>query len=238
MRMKTATAFERALLTASSEAFSEIPEREEDIVMTFSEDFLRRNEALLRETDSKHQRYVNKVWKRTVLIAVIAALLTMTAMAVPAVREAIAKLFIQDEGTHYEFTFDPEQIAQAPRQVESVYKPIDIPQGYALDTEIISRSTVCYIWNHSDRHWISFHQVPLPIECDSGGGINSEGAEVGSFEIDGCEVLRIGTDDALFYVWIKDGYYFELCHASEDLSDEVLTEAFRSIRLIPDAVIR
>ena len=228
------TPFERALLDATLEEFADIPAREADIPLTFSDRYRRRTEKLMRKTNSGAWHYVNTGWKRAILVAALVALLTLTAMAFPAVRRAVANLFVDDVGTHYEFTIDPEEAAAAPRQIETAYAPTYIPEEYTLDSELISAVDISYVWYSSgDTDYIAFSQAVLNTRLQSAGGINSEGAVMQPYSIDGFEVCRIEMESSLFYVWTKDGYYFELQMFGLDHSDEELTKIFRSIQVSP-----
>ena len=228
------TPFERALLDATLEEFADIPVREADIPLTFSDRYRRRTEKLMRKTNSGTWHYVNTGWKRAILVAALVALLTLTVMAFPAVRRAVANLFVDDVGTHYEFTIDPEEAATAPHQIETAYAPTYIPEEYTLNSELISAVDTSYVWySSSDTDYIAFSQAALNTRLQSGGGINSEGAVMQPYSIDGFEVCRIEMEGSLFYVWTKDGYYFELQQSSLVHSDEELTKIFRSIQVSP-----
>ncbi len=90
------TAFEQALLDATLEEFADIPDDEGKIDVTFSPAFTAKAEKLVRNTQRKSWRYVNTAMKRVALVAIAAALLATTAMAIPAVRDAIIKFFVHD----------------------------------------------------------------------------------------------------------------------------------------------
>ena len=227
------TPFERALLDATLEEFADIPAREADIPLTFSDRYRRRTEKLMRKTNSGTWHYVNTGWKRAILVAALVALLTLTAMAFPAVRRAVANLFVDDVGTHYEFTIDPEEAAAAPHQIETAYAPTYIPEGYAFETKLASPAFALYLWKFSNEQNITFTQLSMQVALNSGGGINSEGAVMQPYSIDGFEVCRIEMESSLFYVWTKDGYYFELQQSGPVHSDEELTKIFRSIQVSP-----
>lgn len=107
MKSRAETPFERALIDATLEEYSDVPDCEDKIAIQLSDHFIRKTEKLNRKTVSKGWKYQNTVWKRVALIAILAAVLAASAMAIPAVREAIIKFFLHDEGTHYEVSFDP-----------------------------------------------------------------------------------------------------------------------------------
>ena len=80
---------------------------------------------------------IHTMARRIILIIAIIAILVVTTMAVPAVREAIIRFFAVDRETHYEFQFDPDQAAVAPENIETVYKPAYIPEGFYEDIAIL-----------------------------------------------------------------------------------------------------
>ena len=111
-------------------------------------------------------------------------------MAFPSIREAIIKFFLHDEGTHYEFSFDPEQAANAPNCIETAYVPSYIPDGYSKSFETINIATVAIGWCNSDNWEIYYNQAPMPDDFKNStrGGINAEGATTQSIGINGYEV--------------------------------------------------
>lgn len=89
MKSRAETPFERALIDATLEEYSDVPDCEDKIAIQLSDHFIRKTEKLNRKTVSKGWKYQNTVWKRVALIAILAAVLAASAMAIPAVREAI-----------------------------------------------------------------------------------------------------------------------------------------------------
>ena len=81
------TPIERALIDATLEEYSDVPDCEDKIAIQLSDHFIRKTEKLNRKTVSKGWKYQNTVWKRVALIAILAAVLAASAMAIPAVRE-------------------------------------------------------------------------------------------------------------------------------------------------------
>ena len=129
MKSRAETPFERALIDATLEEYSDVPDCEDKIAIQLSDHFIRKTEKLNRKTVSKGWKYQNTVWKRVALIAILAAVLAASAMAIPAVREAIIKFFLHDEGTHYEVSFDPIQAASAPDSIAQHIYRMDISRN-------------------------------------------------------------------------------------------------------------
>lgn len=238
MNRKTMTPFEQALLDATLEEFSDIPDNEEELDVTFSPAFIARSETLIQNTQRKTWRYVNTTMKRLALIAIIAAFLATTVLAFPAIREAIIRFFLHDEGTHYEFSFDPEQAANAPDCIETVYVPSYVPDGYDKAFETINIATVAIGWCNSDNWWIYYDQAPIPDDYENStrGGINAEGATTQSIGINGYEVIRIEDEEVVFYVWTNNEYMFTLM-CEKTISEEEMKNIFNSIQADPNAMI-
>ena len=238
MSKKTMTPFEQALLDATLEEFSDIPDHEEEIDVTFSKAFVEKSERLIQNMQRKTWRYVNTTTKRIALIAIIVALLATTVMAFPSIREAIIKFFLHDEGTHYEFSFDPEQAANAPNCIETAYVPSYIPDGYSKSFETINIATVAIGWCNSDNWEIYYNQAPMPDDFKNStrGGINAEGATTQSIGINGYEVIRIEDAEVVSYVWTNNEYMFTLM-CEKAISEEEIEKIFNSVQADPNAVI-
>lgn len=232
------TPFEQALLDATLEEFTEIPDDESKIDVTFSPAFTAKAEKLIRNTQRKSWHYVNTTMKRVVLVAIVAALLFTTAMAIPAVREAIIKFFVHDKGTHFEFTFDPEQAANAPKYIETVYVPTYIPEGYYEDERSISIVAARIIWYDSNGRDIMYNQLRIPEDPNRSEwyGINSEGVTTQTLHLNGYEVLSIYDEGLTTYVWTDNNYFYDLsCY--DTVPQEEMQKIFYSIQVDEDAVI-
>ena len=172
--------FARALLDAAVESFADVP-AEEALDTQFSPAFEKRIKRISKKTSGDTYRPVTTAMRRAILIAAIIAALAITVMAVPQIRKAAIQFFIRNAGTHYEFTYDPEQLATAPKQIEKVYKPGYIPEGFVVtDPPIISTGAVMYTW-FSTRFseigdYISFDQYVIP-RGENNSGPNAEGVE-------------------------------------------------------------
>lgn len=238
MNKKTITPFEQALLDATLEEFADIPDDEGEIAVTVSPAFVAKSEKLIHHTQQKIWRYVNTTMKRIALIAIIAALLATTAMAIPAVREAIIRFFLHDEETHYEFSFDPEQAATAPDCIETVYVPTYIPHGYHEDFRVVDTPAVCIIWSNSEGNSIGYNQLPMPEDPNNSDwyGINSEGVTTETLYLNGYEVLSIYDDGTTTFVWTNNEYFFDLS-CEDTVSPEEMQQIFYSIQIDENAVI-
>lgn len=238
MSRNTLTPFEQALLDASLEAFSDIPESEEEINVTFSPRFEKASYRLLMKTSRRIWRYTNTAAKRVAVAAVIVAALTMTAMAIPAVREAVIAFFLGNRGTHYEVTFDPEQAANAPEQIEAVFLPTYLPEGFRQGSASIVTAGVSVIWADEAQNFIAFDQFPIPdgvTGVEDWYGINAEDVAVQTLHIGGYEVICIH-DEGRTYLWTDNAYFYSL-YCDSAVSDEEMQRIFCSIQVNAEAAI-
>lgn len=238
MKNRTETPFERALLDATLEEYSEIPNCEDDIAVQLSARFVDKTKRLNQKTESKKWKYINTAWKRAVLIAIIAALLATSAMAIPAVRKAVIKFFLHDKGTHYEISFDPVQAASAPDCIETAYLPTYIPDGYQQKFKTVSIAAVSVGWQNARDWWICFDQVPMPEDYEDAtrGGINAEGASAESINVDGFEVIKITDSEVVTYVWTNHEYMFTLM-CEKEIPESEMRKIFSGVQANDNAVI-
>lgn len=226
--------FEQALLDAALEEFADIP-AEDEIDLEFSEEFEEAGAALVAQTRRGKTPGVGKVLRRVLLVAAIIAALTTTVMATQSFRDAVIKVFAQNAGTHYEFSFDPEQAANAPEYIEKAYNVAYVPEGYDEDTKFINIGIAAYIWyNESVDSYISFCQYPIPNDTE-GPWPNSEDVVVETLNLNGYEVFCVHDEGTAFY-WTDNEYFFEM-YFDPDVSEEDINKMFFSIYVDVDAVI-
>ena len=237
MKKTTLTPFEQALLDANLDEFRNIP-AEQDIAMEFSPAFQVKAQELVRKSEG-HYWSSGKVFLRKVaIVALISAMLLLTACSIPVVREAIIDFFFKDVGTHYEFTYDPEQALLAPDAIVTVYSPEYVPDGYEKLGEDISAAGVIMVWANEEGKWLNYMQGIIPDDPLSGesGNFNSEGANAEWITVNGCGVLRIEDVEYLTYTWTSSEYTFSISCPIE-LGDDELENIFDSIQIDEDAVI-
>lgn len=225
--------FEQALLDAILEEFSDIPP-EHEIELTVSLSFQKMCEQLLRRARHGAVSRVSTTFRRAIIIAAMIAALITTAMAVPAIREAIIRFFVRNESTHYEFSFDPEQAATAPDIVEKVYHATYIPKGYTEISRDVSFAGASYVWlDEAGENLIVFNQSTIPEYSSSGP--NAEGTLTEVLNLNGYQVFCVRDEGTLYY-WTNNEYFFELfCDAN--VSDEEAQKIFWGIEVDKTAVI-
>ncbi|MGN0999077.1 MAG: DUF4367 domain-containing protein [Faecousia sp.] len=226
--------FEQALLDAVLEEYAGIPS-EEEIDIAFSSQFEEKNPSFVQKSRSRKKPRLSTGVRRAILIAAIIAALTITAMAAPAIREAIIKFFARNEGTHFEFDFDPEVAATAPKYIETAYKPYYIPEGYTLSNANVNFGAVMYDWKDSETsNYIGFTQIPIPLGNTSGP--NAEGVHTDVLNLAGYEVFYVEKYSVKTYCWTNNEYFFYLT-CTEAISTEEMQRIFLSIAIDTETVI-
>lgn len=238
MQNRKLSDLQQAFLDAKLEQFSDIPEEGSAIVVEFSPAFQAKSQELIRKSNKNYYSTGKTVLRRIALVAIIAAMLALTACAIPAVREAIIDFFFKNAGDHYSFTYDTEQAALAPDCIETVYAPTYTADGFELVVEDISAAGVTLMWCNSEDKWINYIQGVIPDDPTrgDGGGFNSEGAMTEWITINGCEVLRIEDDEWIHYVWTSSEYEFSISVDDKSFEHE-LERIFDSICVDPDTII-
>ncbi len=227
------TEFQRALVDATLAGFAQVP-REEAVEIIPSPDFEEQAEDLIRKTRRTGWYYVNTTLKRAILIAAIIGALVTTAVAVPAIREAIIDFFIEDYGDYFEFTFNPEEAANAPKRIETVFSPEYIPEGYELVLEDISTAGASFWWTNEKNQWICFNQYKMPNDPSDGDwlGLNAEDVTTKSSLIG--EYLVFVIQDETFYalIWTDNSYFYRL-ELDNSVSRNEMEKIFTSIQHLP-----
>lgn len=225
--------FEQALLDASLEEFANIPS-EVEINLKLSDAFSEKGEELIAQVRRGSLRRVGTIIRRIILVAAIIVALVVTVMAVPSIREAVIRFFTTNAGTHYEFSFDPEQAETAPDCIEKVYKPTYIPEGFREDLVLIDYGFVSYQWVSDEGEYIFLDQLPIPNDSE-GPAPNAEGVAVTTLNLNGYEVFCVYGEITMYH-WTDNEYFYQL-GIPTSISQEEQHKMFFSITLDADAVI-
>ena len=195
------SAFDNALLDKALRSFDYVPAAEE-IDHEFSPEFERKSEKLIKKSRSNVWHCVNTTAKRLLIAAIIAALLTGTVLAVPALREGLIGIFVHDNGSMYFFTVDRSMIENAPTEIETAYNFTYLPDGYEVVCEVINEKIVSIDYMDENDGWISFTQelVTQDPRNKLGGMADSERSELEHVVLNGYKE----------FLWTDNEYFFSL----------------------------
>lgn len=223
-REKRWTPFQRALVDSVMPEYDAILSRTPE--MTPSAKFEQWGQDKISKGNRTHN--AGRVLKGILIAAIITALLAISAMAIPSVREAIIDFFMTEYDDHYGITFDPEAAATAPDHIERQYIIFYTPDGYMLVAEDISSIGAAVVWMEENGALIAFTQWCMPGDPENDGrlGLNN-GGERTSVLMSGylVEIIRHETYNQL--VWTNNEYYFVL-EVPKDMPQGEIDKIFAS----------
>ena len=231
--MSKVTVFERALVDAVLCEYIDIPNSTE-IQYEPSEKFKDAIKKIIAGFD-KHRIVTITLIKRLILVAIIAALLTGCALAIPAVREYLIEFFLNDHGSWYGVTFNPEEAKDAPHEIEDFYAPTYLPDGYQVFDEMYSIGGIAvYCFDENDG-FLYYEQSFISANAneDDWMGIDAEDTTRSSKVLFGYRVEIIHGEDSTTYVWTDNRYVFFL-YFDLTISDEEKLKVMESIAPVPD----
>lgn len=219
-----------ALLDRVLEQFQDVP-AEDEINYTFSKKFEKNMDSLIRSTKEPASapavHPARTTLRRIILVAIIAALLATTAMAIPAIREGLIGFFLEEWGRSYAITFDPEQAASAPQTIQTCYKPSYMPNDFAVCVDETNLTVNSY-WLENDSHErIYFTQMCIEDTSYENNWLllNANNVERSKAVLDGYSVDVLTHDDYILYVWTDNAYLYIL----QTPSSMIITEAEKII---------
>lgn len=225
MIKKTLSTFEKALLDSVLLEFAGVPS-EEDIEYSFSQGFEQKAEKLIKKCGTAAWHCVNTTAKKLLIAAIVTALLAGSAMAIPPIREGLLKFFAHNTGVNYYFTVDEDAIKNAPTELEIVYSPSYIPDGYELVDETVCSGFASYTYLTPDGDLLDFTQEKMPDDPNYavGSSPDAERSKVDYVEIKGYKVIQLiwdqPGDEAVSLIWTNEDYFFSIfCTAPVTLDE-------------------
>lgn len=232
------TAFEQAVVDSILAEYKDLP-GEDELNENTSFDFQHWSIKLIKKTRNPYWYYVNTTVKKVILIAIIFSMLTMTAMAVPSIREAIIDFFFHHHGERYGITFDPQEAASAPDEIETAFFPEVLPEGYEVIVKNRTIASVYGIWSNDKEERIYYSQYPLLDDAtsDTWIGIDAEDVTRSSRVIGEYLVEFVWYDESYGMFWTDNAYVYSL-ELPNSINDEAMVEIFSSIQPIEQDAIQ
>lgn len=231
-------AIKKALVECALEQYETVP-AEDDIQHAFSRKFEKWAQRLIKKTKTtgfKAENYFRfRKVKMAIIIAALIAALSATAMAIPALREAILDFFLNNRGESYGITFDPEQAASAPDEIQQYNVPQYIPDGYEMIMEDKSVAAVVVAWMNDKDELISFTQRLIHKEADESNwiGVSSEGVTRSSIIVDGYKVEIVQDEFVYTAIW-TDNKYLYLIELPDTLDIAVFEQILTSMTIMAE----
>lgn len=217
MNKKPLSPFQQALLDAQLEQWKDVPS-EKEIEIPLSPEFEEKGNELLRGAKPRKTWHNNAGIRRMAFVAAVLTILIVNTLAIPSIREGLARFFIVDSSDTYPFDFDDAFIASAPPKIEKVYKPAYIPEGFREES-IINSQWVVYMWHGGGGKMITFGQYPLSnesVQPQQGDGELQEEP----FRMNGHKVYSMRSDSSRMYFWTDNTYFYRLVCSDSVPTDE------------------
>lgn len=230
MQVYSNSSTKAALLDRVLEQFQDVP-AEDEINYTFSKKFEKNMGNLIRSTKepalTPAVHPAHTTLRRIILVALIAALLATTAMAIPAIREGLISFFLEEWGHSYAITFDPEQAANAPQTIQTYYKPSYMPNDFTVCVDEANLAVNSYWLENNSQERIYFTQMCIEDTSYENNWLllNANNVERSKAVLDGYSVDVLTHDDYILYVWTDNAYLYIL----QTPNSMIITEAEKII---------
>ena len=189
-----------------------------------SPEFRKKMEELIRTGKPNNKKGLSKRGKRILIIAIAAVLaLTLTACAVPEIRESIAGFFVKIFSDHVEYS-DP---AITRERIDEEYCLDPIPEGFTLISENKSDDGVEVLYADGDDNTIMFHQSAKDVNKDM---VDNEHGEFYESEIGGKTVWIHISEVGAKAAWVENGYYFSIDYGSS-IDSNIFESWIESVRI-------
>lgn len=232
------TAFEQAVVDSILAEYTDLPD-EDELNENASFVFQHWSIKLIKKTRNPYWYYVNTTVKKVILIAIIFSMLTVTAMAVPSIREAIIDFFFHNHGERYGITFDPIEAEKAPDEIEVAYSPVHLPDAYWLKDQITTAHFRYTVWVNDKGERICFSQdiIQTNATADSWIGIDAEDVTRTTQIIGEFLVEIVWYDESCCLYWTDNAYVYSL-ELPNSITNEAMVEIFSNIQPIEQDAIQ
>ena len=216
-RVELSQAFREAIMTE----FADVPS-EEQISLTFSEEFEQKMKKLIERQKKSYWKYVNTVAKR---VAVVALLVLSVAMMVLSNEEVRASMLqwckdVYEEYIYYYFEGDTTKV------IEYEYQLMGIPEGVEKVYEYRDSEIVTISYENQAGDYIDFRQQ---VTEDFDIYVDNEKGKWSTVIINNKDVKLFDYTTLMGAMWIEDGYYMLLIyHGCDDI--EIIKEMVETVR--------
>lgn len=240
------TPFDEAMIRSVLDEFSDIPTREEDIPLSFTDAFEKDVREFIEYTQ-RGKRRANLI-SRILLIAAIAGILMVSSSllsfsSVVEPEQDGSYIFNRTSAAYddlyylYEFYVDQEIVDAAPDTIEDVYYPTYVPEGFILDHKFATVDGASAVWRTAAGLRIAYSQTVL-FGSENRIAISYDPANdvAGVFDLGDFEVFRLKNRHEIIYIWSDHRYYYEL-YVDVGVDEETMKKIFESIEWMPDEII-
>lgn len=211
----TKAEFKQAFREVVSLEFSHIPTDENSIQYTFSENFNKRMEKLIKAQKKVYWNFVNTTSKRVAIIFLAIFTMFTAAFSVKAIREPIIEFIKQvyESFTHYTFHGDTIEF------IEKEFSIHQTPYGYEQIDKTTTDNSVVTIYKNELDYTIYFSQSTT--DSHTGFFVDNENGDLYTETINGINVDFKEWYDTKTAMWTQNGYVFTLDCTGNISFDEI-----------------
>ena len=189
----------------------------------FSSKFERGMEYLMRRQQNPPRSLHHVLAKRIALIALTVALAATSLMSVEAIRVPVLRFFTEIHETFTRIVFGAEsEETPLPEEIQQIYVPAYIPEGFTLDFEMTDPSMVILSYTNGVDYF-DWNQY-----CsDAALHVDTEGTTLEEMNLDDLTYLYYEKRGVRHLIWEANGYVFT-CDGT--LSKDTLIEMAKSIQ--------
>ncbi len=188
-----------------------------DEEVTFSPEFEKRTEKLIRAQKRPYWRFTNTVGKRVAVAAVAVFVLLSATMSISAVREPVVD-FVVEMWEDFVRVFVKEEAPRAPETIETVHIFKELPEGYVMVGQEKMNTRVETRWEKGNE-WISLtqHTIFSPNHT-----LDNEEKQ-NTWMVEEYQIFHSVTEESDTYVWLTAQYFYTF-NCSENFEKDVLAQ--------------
>jgi hypothetical protein len=207
---------EEALRRCCSDYCDQYPRYEGEIDL--GDDYENYMNNLIKRSKNPFPRYFNSVGRRVAGIVAAILIVFSCSMAVSAVRGPVAEFLVDVYAEFIKIYFGDDDIAKAPKTLETIYTLGVIPDGYEMGESFVGT----YMTNLT---WINENGDRLALSQDVLGGsliLDAEGTNYDVVEWNNKKIVCAEKYGRRFFFWNSTEYAFTLTVSSDISVEEVL----------------
>lgn len=202
--------FKSALRESVSKEFAHVPTDENSIVFTFSKQFEKQMDKLIKSQRKIFYSFVNTAFKRVAVILLICITMLTAAFSIKAIREPIVNFIKRVYSTFTHYSFEGDTVEKI-RQEYTIKVPDDFKQTNIMKTD----SLITTEYTNTAGDVIEFSQ--MTTEYSGGYFVNNENGDIISNTVNGIKVEFKEQYDTKSAIWATNEYVFEIiCYGNID----------------------
>lgn len=197
-------AFKDTFRKVMSSEFSEIPKDEDSIEFTFSKQFDKRMDKLIKLQRKIYYHLINSIGKRIAVACVVLITLLAATFSVDAIRDPVVCFVKKIFANHLCYTAAESTVGIISKEYIMTW----LPEGFSQNNKTQDDSMITTEYTYGSDNIIVFTQ--WAASGFGGFSIDNEHSEICTEIIDNVEVTFQTSNNAVSAFWGKNGYAFEI----------------------------